>query len=248
MDTAKPGTLVEIKIPKLNDNEIEALNRCLRAQFCEQDRECLYNVTFQQWVSAKNHQNAIMKSSDGNFILKIACQHSNKLNKQPQNLGREIEYIRNLTAKGVECVPKLVAEGQLPINSPGLPICLASQLYIVIPHYNDNPELKSGTDRPQFEFLALEAFFTLLSHGYLHGDFKDENVLYDGKTLKLVDFDQTVYNTNVACLSPEQLLHWSETTRTEMPWCQCGSLAQQLENFSYSKYAGHFARPAAHQT
>lgn len=157
------------------------------------------------------------------LVLKIDCPHENKINR----LADEIRILRDLNDRGAVCVPTLRSSGVL--DEPGHPPDVRGRAYMFLERIQEKPGLQ--------DLHVLRSCMELKSFGYLHGDLKRENIIFEGNVAVLIDFDQTVHEPAVAAMSMKELLEWGDARKGEFPWKQCYPLRNQLEAFSYSKLA-----------
>jgi hypothetical protein len=156
-------------------------------------------------------------------VLKIDYPHPNKINR----LVDEVMILRHLNALGAVCVPRLRSSGILEGSS--YPQDVRDREFMILERIVEKPGLEHVD--------VLRACMELKSFGYLHGDLKRENIIFDGTVAVLIDFDQTVHEPAVAAMSMNELLEWGDEKKGQFPWKQCYPLRNQLEAFCYSKLA-----------
>jgi hypothetical protein len=155
------------------------------------------------------HYGAVLFSQD--LVLKLDYPHPNKVNRVPD----EVRILTDLNIRGAVCAPRLKSGG---ILSDG-------RAYMI---------MELITRREGLEPIhVLRAHAELQSFGYLHGDMKAENVIFDGSVAVLIDFDQTVRAPEIASMTIDEACAWAEARKTELPWRQCNPLRQQLEQFDF---------------
>ena len=137
-------------------------------------------------------------------------KHPNKLNR----LRDEARILEDLTQQGAVCAPRFHAQG-LRCDQP----------YLII------ERIREAGEAPCIE--VMRAFRELMRFGYLHGDLKPQNVIWDGSAAVLIDFDQTVHDPSLAALTIAEACDWADARKGDLPWRQCGLLREQLQRFGY---------------
>jgi hypothetical protein len=152
-------------------------------------------------------------------VLKLDEFHPGKHPNKLHSLAEEVRILADLTMRGAACAPRLRAHGSLD----GRP-------YLIV------ERVREAGQAPQIE--VLRAFRELMSFGYLHGDLKPENAIWDGTAAVLIDFDQTVHDASIASMTIAEACDWADARKDDLPWRQCGSLRDQLQRFGYPSNAG----------
>ena len=142
-------------------------------------------------------------------------KHPNKLNR----LRDEARILEDLTQQGAVCAPRFHAQG-LRCDQP----------YLII------ERIREAGEAPCIE--VMRAFRELMRFGYLHGDLKPQNVIWDGSAAVLIDFDQTVHDPSLAALTIAEACDWADARKGDLPWRQCGLLREQLQRFGYPSNGG----------
>lgn len=144
-------------------------------------------------------------------VLKVEeIRWRHKLN----DMATEIRILRRLNAMGCRSVPELVSEGTW-----------RGRRYFISRRAPDLPGRRPAD--------VLLAFLELKGCGVLHGDLKDENVLFNGDHCVLVDLDQAVLDPHSIRLDLDELALLYTRRRCKKPWKKCQSLPTQLGRFGF---------------
>lgn len=138
------------------------------------------NITF---TKSGSHAVGFNKS----YFIKIEYQaHKNKL----LSLNEEISIIKSLNELNCESCPKLLKSGELPDGQP---------------YFIQERIIEKG--KPN----VYDMIFSLLEQknlGFYQGDFKPENMVFNGSKCYLVDYDQAQRNDNFKEMGNIEFINW----------------------------------------
>ncbi len=143
-------------------------------------------------------------------------EHEEKLN----NLAEEAKIIKYLNEKNCICCPKLLKHSK---NSEG-------KDYIIL------KRIKNKGKAPQADLM-----FSLLEQkklGVWHGDIKPENVVFDGKTAFLIDYDQARFAPEIIDMDNIEFLRYMAND-LEKKWSR-GFLQKNLNSNTVDDFVNIF--------
>jgi len=120
-------------------------------------------------------------------IIKIENRrHENKL----RTLDEEVEVIKYLNNQGCNSCPHLLAYGKL---DDGRPYFIEERIH------------------PQGEAILADILLALFEQkqlGVYQGDLHPGNIIFDGRTTYLIDYDQAIMSEEIINMGEIEFLHW----------------------------------------
>ena len=199
---SKNKLLTKLKIKKLK-------NFILKILYCPQKIFWVDNELFFHGrpTNVKNNMIAFNK----NHAIKVEnFKYKNKKN----NLKEEANILKYLTNCGNISNPKFIKEGKHITGRP----------YSIMDRINE----KGKANIADLLLSILEQQKT----GILHRDINEENIIFDGRIAKIIDYDQSEYQEEISKMLPlESIKHFTQHNKYTH-WCKnCNPLYILIDNY-----------------
>lgn len=148
---------------------------------------CVDGIRFTDFVTNKFGSHSV--GFHDRYIIKI--EHY-RLELKANSLAREIAIIKRLNDQNCVTCPRIISTGKLPT---GEDYYIQERIY--------------SRGRPSSADLLL-ALIEQKNLGVFHGDLKPENILFDGQICYLIDYDQAIYDPDLANLSNREFFEFME--------------------------------------